>query len=105
MDHERRRAPRYQLIADAEITEVKSKSQVNAKTSDVSIVGCFMNSPTALPMGTKIKVRLTRNQATFTGDAVVARVIPMGMGVNFSAVKPDQMELLRTWLSETSRAA
>jgi hypothetical protein len=39
MNHERRRSPRYQLIAEAEIVELRSKVRLNAKTSDVSLLG------------------------------------------------------------------
>lgn len=44
MDHERRRSPRYPLIADAEIVALRSNVQLSAKTSDVSLLGCFMNA-------------------------------------------------------------
>jgi hypothetical protein len=34
---------------------------------------------------------------------VIARAQPMGMGVSFSNVKPDQREVLQKWLIEISR--
>ncbi len=105
MTEERRRAPRYQLVADAEILELRSQTKLQARTSDVSLVGCFMNSSHGFPQGTEIRVKLTLQESTFTSRGVIARTQPMGMGVNFFDVKRDQQDLLRKWLGEFSRAA
>ena len=103
MNHERRRSPRYQLIAEAEIIELRSRVRLNAKTSDVSLLGCFMNAERSLPTGTTIQVELKRHDMTFTSLGVIARAQPMGMGVSFSNIKPDQREVLQKWLIEISR--
>ena len=103
MNEERRRAPRYQLVAAAEIMELRSNAVLNAKTSDVSLVGCFMNTARAFPEGTRIRLRLTMDDTSFTSLGVVARLQPMGMGVSFSEIKKEQMDLLRQWLSESGR--
>ncbi len=39
MDSERRAAPRYQFIAEAEVTEIESDSKLTAKTGDLGISG------------------------------------------------------------------
>ncbi len=101
MTIERRRAPRYQLVAAAEIVELRSNGILNAKTSDVSLVGCFMNTARSFPEGTRIRLRLTRDDSSFTSLGVVARLQPMGMGVSFSEMKEDQSKVLRAWLSES----
>ena len=103
MTIERRRAPRYRLIAAAEIVELRSNAILNAKTSDVSLVGCFMNTARSFPEGTRIRLKLTRDESSFTSLGVVARLQPMGMGVSFSEIKKEQLELLRQWLSESGR--
>jgi hypothetical protein len=36
MDTERRRAPRYPFIAEAEVTEIASGTKLSARTGDVS---------------------------------------------------------------------
>ena len=36
MDSERRRAPRYPIVADAEVTEIASETKLSARTSDLS---------------------------------------------------------------------
>ena len=79
MNDERRRAPRYQLIAQAEIVELRSGAKVSARTSDVSLVGCFMNSTHSFPERTKVRLRLTHDATSFTSLGIVARLQPMGM--------------------------
>jgi hypothetical protein len=105
MGIERRRAPRYQLIANAEILELRTNNRLKAKTSDVSLVGCFMNTAWSLPTGTEIQVELKRREGIFRSKGVVARAQPMGMGVSFSNIKKDQEELLKNWLADFRRPA
>src|SRR5260370_42501144 len=53
MDSDRRRAPRYRLIADAEITESISDTKLHARTSDLSIGGCFLDMLNPSPRAQK----------------------------------------------------
>ena len=103
MSAERRRAPRYPLIAEAELVELRSQMRLTARTSDVSLVGCFMNSSRSFPEGTNIRLRLLREKEAFTSLGVIARIQPMGMGVSFSEVNDDQSKILRGWLAELGR--
>jgi hypothetical protein len=103
MSIERRRAPRYRLITMAEVSAEGSNATVKAKTSDVSQVGCFMNTAQSFPQGTKVKLKLLWNENAFSVTGVVARLQPMGMGISFENVKKDQAEVLRQWLSAVSR--
>jgi len=103
LTHERRRSPRYPLVADAEIVELWLCIRLHAKTSDVSFLGCFMYAERTLPTGTKIGVQLKRHGTTFTTRGLIVRAQPMGMSVNFYNVKHNQLEVLRKWLAEISR--
>ena len=104
MPEERRRAPRYRLISDANVTDLRSKIRIRARTSDFSLVGCFMNARLSLPTGTDIEIDMTREGETFHVRGTVARVHTMGMGVSFSPLKRDQEKLLATWLLTASFA-
>lgn len=105
MSSERRRAPRYQLIAEAEIIEPRSRHSYKARTSDVSLVGCFMNTANSLPAGTRVQVRVTHRETAFTADGQVTRSEPaMGIGIAFSTIKEDQQAILQQWLSDIARA-
>jgi hypothetical protein len=103
MSIERRRAPRYRLITAAELSAEGSNATVKAKTSDVSLVGCFMNAPQSFPQGTKVKLKLLWNDHSFSSTGVVARLQPMGMGISFSDMKTEQTEVLRQWLALVSK--
>ena len=105
MSDERRRAPRYQLIADAEIVELRSNAKLNARTSDVSLVGCFMNSARSFPQGSKVWLCLVLKKKSFTSLGVIVRTQPTGMAVSFSEVKKDQHNELHRWLAQIGRAA
>jgi len=101
MNSERRRAPRYQLVAEAKILSPFSDACLEARTSDVSLVGCFMNTPFSLPVGTDIRLQLKYEQITLITSGAVARSEPsMGFGVSFTNMKETQKILLQRWLQE-----
>jgi hypothetical protein len=104
MDSERRRAPRYPFIAEAEVTEIASETKLNARTSDLSIGGCFLDMLNPSPEGTEIRVRISHASTTFTARGNVVFVLPnMGMGVVFGSVEDNQLAVLQEWLSKVSR--
>jgi len=99
MDSDRRRAPRYRFIADAEITEIISATKLPARTSDLSIGGCFLDMLNPSPKGAQIRVKISHASATFHAIGSVAFVIPnMGMGVAFTNVEGNQVAILQKWL-------
>jgi hypothetical protein len=101
MDSERRRAPRYPFIAEAEVTEIASCTKLSARTSDVSISGCFLDTLNPSPQGTDIRVRISHASATFTALGTVVFVFPnMGMGVVFTRVEDNELTVLQEWLSK-----
>lgn len=97
---EKRRAPRYPLIASAEVIELQTDAHLSARTSDLSLGGCYLDMPNSLPVGTEISLRIVHSGVTFTALAVVAYCQPnMGMGIKFTNVQSDQYEILREWLA------
>jgi PilZ domain len=104
MEEDRRSAPRYRLIADAEVIEILSDTQLKARTSDLSIGGCFLDMLNPSPRGTEIRVRISHAASTFTAFGRVAFVVPnIGMGVAFTKVDGDQVAVLQGWLAPMSR--
>jgi c-di-GMP-binding flagellar brake protein YcgR len=105
MDSERRRAPRYPIIADAEITEIASETKLSARTSDLSVGGCFLDMLNPSPEGTEIAVRISHADTTFTARGKVVFLFPnMGMGVMFTSVPASQQAVLEKWLEDLSRS-
>jgi PilZ domain len=103
MGSERRRAPRYQFIADAEVIEIESGSKFKVKTGDLSIGGCFLDMLNPSPEGTEIQVTIFRGSTQFTGLGRVVFVFPnLGMGIAFTSAAANQLATLEEWLSEFS---
>ncbi len=101
MESERRRHPRFPIIADAEVTEVASGTKLSARTSDLSAGGCFLDMLNPSPEGTEIVVRISHADASFTARGKVVFVFPnMGMGVMFTDVPGSQQAILQKWLEE-----
>jgi hypothetical protein len=105
MDSERRHAPRYPFIAEAEVTETSSDTKLVAKTSDLSIRGCFLDMLNPSPQGTNVRVTISHEGATFTALGSVVFVLPnMGMGVVFTSVEHGQQAILQKWIATLSSA-
>jgi len=105
MDSERRRTPRYPIIADAEVIEIASDTELSAKTSDLSAGGCFLDMLNPSPEGTEILVRISHANTTFTALGRVVFLFPnMGMGVMFTSVDAEQQAILQKWLEELGRS-
>jgi len=103
MGIDRRRAPRYRFIADAEVSEILSDTKLKAQTSDLSIGGCFLDMLCPSPKGVEIEVRICHAGGTFTARGRVAFVVPnMGMGVAFTNVDGSQVAVLQGWVSDLS---
>ena len=102
MGIERRRAPRYRFVAAADVVDPISRARINGRTSDVSLLGCFINTTYSLPPGTKIQLHLIHEGTTFAASGAVARSEPsMGFGISFVDLKAAQQEQLQKWLTQT----
>ena len=103
---ERRAAPRYPLILVAEVIEVDSGTKLDARTSDVSRTGCWVDTLNPTPAGTQIRLRLTHDEECFETKARVVYVSPgLGMGVAFQDPAADQLALLDRWLVVAAKNA
>ena len=100
---ERRVHPRYHFTTTAEILDLSSGAQCSARTSDISLGGCFIDTTSPFAAGTAVKLRLTQEKNVFVTEAVVtSSMAGMGMGAKFMNVAPQQMEVLGKWISQLS---
>jgi hypothetical protein len=100
---ERRLGPRYQFTATIELVDLKSRTRVQARTSDLSRGGCYVDTTNPLPVESAVKMRLTQENRSFEAEARVAYSLPgMGMGLAFTSATAAQMEVLTRWLGELS---
>jgi len=100
---ERRRGPRYQFTATVELVDLKSRARVQARTSDLSRGGCYVDTTSPLPVDTTVRMRLTQDKRSFEVEARVSYSLAgMGMGLAFTGATPEQTEVLKRWIGELS---
>ncbi len=94
------RAPRYPFVASVELIEVDSETRLRARTSDISFHGCYLDTLNPFPAGTRVRLKILHDGASFTTLGTVIHSQPnMGMGISFSDVEPNQMPILENWLT------
>jgi hypothetical protein len=101
--HERRRHVRYPFTATVEAVEPKSQTRINGRTSDLSRGGCYVDTISSFPVGSIVRMRLTKETRSFEAPAeVVYSLVGMGMGVKFTDGDPEQLWILEKWVGELS---
>jgi len=99
MEQERRRSPRFPFIASAEVHEENNGSRLSARVSDISAMGCYVDTINPLPNGTSVRVKIFSETQSFEAAATVAYShAHLGMGLRFSEVPPNSLNVLREWL-------
>lgn len=97
---ERRIATRQPFSAEAVVVDPHANIRVQARCSDLSLEGCYVDTLNPLPQGTISHVELRTADGIFEA---VARVnsshMGMGMGLCFQDLTPDQISVLDHWLS------
>lgn len=102
---ERPRARRYPFVASIEMTDVESEAQVNEQTCDLSLFGCGVTRKEPLPVGTRTRIRIVHNGASFVALGKVAHAgHGTRMGVVFTKIEPQQQLILENWIAETREA-
>ena len=100
---ERRRHPRHVFTAAAEIVEFPSGAVNKARTSDLSLSGCFVDTLNPFPEGAPVRLRLAKEKRTFEAKArVVSSKAGQGMGLMFTDLKPENLSVLEMWIGELS---
>jgi hypothetical protein len=100
-EQDRRSAPRIMLVASVEAEEVTNGISLSARTSDVSVHGCYLDTINPLPPGTRIRVHLTKGYETFHSLGVVVYAHQgMGMGVAFMEISPEARQIVQGWIAE-----
>jgi hypothetical protein len=98
---ERRSAPRYSLVATAEIVDPVSGARISGRISEVSRKGCYVDLLNTLAKNTFVQVRISRDQGSFESPGKIIYVQErMGMGLAFLDTPPDQLKTLDSWLTE-----
>lgn len=103
---ERRNHPRYPCTAAAEIVDPVSGARINGRTSDICRGGCYVDAINPFPVGTAVKIRLTKDNQSFVAQGKVAYAAPgLGMGLMFISADPEQLWTLQRWITELGRTS
>ncbi len=96
-----RSVPRYRFIATVVVTEPSSGTRLPAKTSELSINGCYIDTLNPFPEATLVRLRIIKDDGVFETPGRVLYCHPgFGMGIVFIDSTPDQRALLEGWLAE-----
>lgn len=103
-DADRRGGDRHLVIASAEIVELSSGARFATRTTDLGPGGCFVDTLTPFPVGSKVRVTVYKANSRFESHGVVVySQTGLGMGVAFNALDAKQRAALDVWLSELTQ--
>jgi hypothetical protein len=98
--------PRYSFVATAEITDSLSAIKLSGRVAEISRKGCYVDILNALPVGTLLDLRISREEVTFVTKGKTIYVQErIGIGVVFLDPPEDQLQILDSWLAELPPAA
>ena len=101
---ERRTETRYHFMTQAEIVDLSTGTTIQARTADLSLGGCYVDTMSPLAVGAVVHVKLVRDKRVFEARARVNNSHPgVGMGLWFTEVlRQDQQALLEFWIAQLS---
>src|SRR5208282_4492031 len=92
---EKRRVVRYPVAWPVKIFEPINRRLFDAETSNVSLRGCYVLTPTPLEPDTVIRLQMQREQEKLELWARVANIAAaQGMGLAFLRTEPEQEGVL-----------
>ena len=101
MQLDRHRARRYPFQANIELTDVQSEIQIRERTSDLSLFGCYVDTPEPWVPGTKVNIKIVHRSTNFHALGTVAHAqSSAGMGIVFTNIPPNDQLVLEKWIAE-----
>jgi hypothetical protein len=98
---ERRKSQRFAISATAEAQELRTRTRLSGRASDLGIGGCYVDTVSPFPVGTLLTIKLVSGNRSVAANATVASApVGMGMGLAFTEISADQKENLSAWLRE-----
>jgi hypothetical protein len=99
---DRRIHPRYEFTAAVEVRAAESGARIETRVRDLSQQGCYVDTSDVLPLGTVTDVRIKKGGQLFEARSrVVYSRATKGMGLVFTAIEPERLHTLETWLAES----
>jgi len=100
---ERRCTQRQPFIATTEVIDVRTGGRSWARTADLSMSGCYIDTLNPFPLDTIVRLRIQKESATVELCSRVISCHPRsGMGLVFEGITPAQRATLAKWLLKES---
>lgn len=94
------RAPRLQFVVRIDLTDMQSDKQISGNTKDLSLLGCFAVTVDSFPVGTRVRLRISRGDTELAAEGKVTYSRRgAGMGITFTTVEPSSLPILNMWLA------
>ncbi len=101
-DAERRGDLRCSFIAPAELIDMRAGVRIQARTCDLSLKGCYIDTLNPFPVGTSVRLRIYKGNELLDVQATVSSQHPgSGMGLVFRDLAPAYRSILECWLCES----
>jgi hypothetical protein len=101
MEQERRRTPRFQFIAPAELVDDTSGGRIQSWVADLGLHGCSLSVKDAPREGAVVSLKIGTNpRESFLARAIVVHSRSDRAGIAFDAVAPASFEILSKWLAQ-----
>ena len=95
------RAPRHSFVAGIHLTDLQSEQHLAAHIENLNLLGCFVETVTPFPKGTKVKMQIPHAGANFIAIGKVAYSrTNAGMGIAFVTIEPKSQDVLDLWLAD-----
>lgn len=86
-------------MAGIHLADLQSEKQLAAHIENLNLLGCFVETVTPFPEGTKVRLKISHAGVSFNAIGKVAYSRPhSGMGVAFTAIEPSNVAILDAWL-------
>ena len=94
------RASRYPFAARIELTDLQSEKLLTARTTNLSLFGCYVSTTSPFAEGTRVSLRISHGGASLaTFGKVVYSKRNSGMGIAFTKVEPSGQAILEKWIA------
>ena len=91
-------------MAGIHLTDLQSEKHLAAHIENLNLLGCFVETVTPFPKGTKVRLQISHAGANFTAIGKVAYSrTKAGMGITFITIEPKNQEVLDLWLADLRR--
>ncbi|MFI5096111.1 MAG: PilZ domain-containing protein [Candidatus Acidiferrales bacterium] len=94
------RALRKPFVAAIVITDMLSERQMSTRTSNLSLHGCFVPTPTPLNPGVKVQITIVYAGAKVVAFGRVVSARAEGMGIVFTKIEQRDQAVLERWIGE-----